>query len=415
MKPSHVVIVGGGFAGLQCALDLAPSKEIRITLLDRNNYQQFQPLLYQVATSLLSPSNAAFALRDILRDFPNVDVQMDEVVSIDIVARSVTTASDQTHTADFLVLATGSHVNFFNTPGAEQHSLPLYTLRDAETLRSTILKKLEQADLNPADHTDGQLNFAVVGGGPTGVEMAGTLSDTLQQLLQNEFRHAPELRPQIHLIERGQTVLGMFSPASQKYAGSELEKHGVHLHLGISATSITPDGVTLSDGSKIDAGTTIWTAGLKAATPPIQPEPQRLPNGRIAVGNDLTLPGFANVYALGDIANALDAADKPLPQLAAVAKQAGKHCASNIVAVLEGKPTTPFVYNDRGIVAMIGRNAAVTELGSGHYELVGPFAFAAWLAIHALLLTIARARMEAIIEWAWQYFTGEHPSQLIDR
>lgn len=414
MTQTHVVIVGGGFAGLQCAIDLAPHKDIRITLLDRNNYQQFQPLLYQVATSILSPSNAAFALRDILRDSPNVDVQMDEVVSIDLAKRRVHTASGQTHSGDFLVLATGSHVNFFNTAGAEQNSLPLYTLRDAEALLSRILKELEQADLNGSDGA-GQLNFVVVGGGPTGVEMAGTLSDTLHEMLKNEFRHAAHLHPQIHLVERGPAVLSMFSPESQKYAAVALEKHHVQLHLGVSVDAVTPEGVTLSDGSQITATTVIWAAGLKAAMPDIEPKLQQVHNGRVAVDADLTVPGFANVYALGDIANALDAADKPLPQLAAVAKQAGKHCAANIVATFEGKPKTPFVYYDRGIVAMIGRNAAVTELGSGHHELVGPFAFAAWLAIHALLLTIARARMEAIIEWAWQYFTGEHPGQIIDR
>jgi NADH dehydrogenase len=415
MNQPHVVIVGGGFAGLECAVELAPHKNIHITLLDRNNYQQFQPLLYQVATSILSPSNAAFALRDILRDHPNVDVQMDEAVSIDLSRRSATTASGQTHSGDFLVLATGSHVNFYNTPGAAEHSLPLYTLRDAEALRTAILKALEQADLNPAKQTDGQLNFVVVGGGPTGVELAGTLSDTLQQLLQTEFHHAAQLRPQIHLVERGPAVLAMFSPASQKYAASALEKHGVQLHLGVSVNAVSSDGVALSDGSQINSRTVIWAAGLKAATSALQPEPQRLPSGRITVDKDLTVPGFANVYALGDIANALDSAEKPLPQLAAVAKQAGKYCAVNILAALDGKSTTPFVYSDRGIVAMIGRNAAVTELGSEHFELVGTFAFAAWLAIHALLLTVARARMEAIIEWAWQYFTGEHSSQLIDR
>jgi len=415
MTQPHVVIVGGGFAGLQCAIELAPFKDIRITLLDRNNYQQFQPLLYQVATSILSPSNAAFALRDILRDHSNIDVQMDEAVSIDLAKRSVTTSSGRTHSGDFLVLATGSHVNFYNTPGAEQHSLPLYTLRDAEALRSNILKALEQADLNSASETDGQLNFVVVGGGPTGVELAGTLSDTLQQMLKNEFRHAAQLQPQIHLVEMGPAVLAMFSSASQKYAAAALQKHGVQLHLGISVTTVTPDGVSLSDGSQITARTVIWAAGVKAATPAIQPEPQRLHDGRIAVESNLTIPGFSTVYALGDIANALDSAGKPLPQLAAVAKQAGKHCAINILAALNRKPTTPFAYSDRGIVAMIGRNAAVTELGSQHHELVGPFAFAAWLAIHALLLTITRARMEAIIEWAWQYFTGEHPGQLIDR
>jgi NADH:ubiquinone reductase (H+-translocating) len=415
MNQPRVVILGGGFAGLECAIELAAHKDIHVTLLDRNNYQQFQPLLYQVATSILSPSNAAFALRDILRDHPNVDVQMDEAVSIDLTRRSVTTASGQTHSGDFLVLATGSRVNFYDTPGAEEHSLPLYTLRDAEALRSTILKALEQADLNPEKQTGGKLNFVVVGGGPTGVELAGTLSDTLQQLLQDEFHHAAQLRPQIHLVERGPAVLAMFSPASQKYAASALEKHGVQLHLGVSVNAVSSDGVSLSDDSQIDARTVVWAAGLKAATATLQPEPQRLPNGRFVVDKDLAVPGFENVYALGDIANALDSGEKPLPQLAAVAKQAGKHCAVNILATLDRKPTTPFVYSDRGIVAMIGRNAAVTELGSEHFELVGTFAFAAWLAIHALLLTVARARMEAIIEWAWQYFTGEHSSQLIDR
>jgi NADH dehydrogenase len=216
MTQPHVVIVGGGFAGL-----------------DRNNYQQFQPLLYQVATSILSPSNAAFALRDILRDHSNIDVQMDEAVSVDLTKRSVTTASGQSYSGDFLVLATGSRVNFYNTPGAKHHSCPLYTLRDAESLRSSILKELEQADLNPATEIRGRVNFVVVGGGPTGVELAGTLSDALQQLLQNEFRHAGQLRPQIHLVETGPAVLAMFSSASKKYAASALEKRGVQLHLGI--------------------------------------------------------------------------------------------------------------------------------------------------------------------------------------
>ncbi len=415
MTQPHVVIVGGGFAGLQCAIELAHFKDFRVTLLDRNNYQQFQPLLYQVATSILSPSNAAFALRDILRGESNVDVHMDEATSIDLATCSVTTASGQTHSGDFLVLATGSRVNFYNTPGAEDHSCPLYTLRDAESLRSIILKELEQADLNASTDVRGGVNFVIVGGGPTGVELAGTLSDVLQQLLQNEFHHAGQSHPQIHLVETGPAVLAMFSSSSQKYAASALEKRGVHLHLGTSVTAVTPDGVTLSDGSQIAARTVIWAAGLKPAKPTIRPAPQQAHSGRMAVEKDLTVPGFPNVYALGDVANALDSAGNPLPQLAAVAKQAGKHCAANIRAALGGKPTTPFVYSDRGIVAMIGRNAAVTELGSEHHELLGAFAFAAWLAIHALLLTIARARMEAIIEWAWQYFTGEHAAQLIDR
>jgi NADH:ubiquinone reductase (H+-translocating) len=410
----RIVIVGGGFAGLKCAVDLAPHRDLSITLLDRNNYQQFQPLLYQVATSILSPTNAAFALRDILRDYPNVDVQMDEALSIDLNQRTVTTASGNTHTADTLVLATGSRVNFFNTPGAEQHSFPLYTLRDAENLRDTILKALEKADNHPPAVTNGALTFVIVGGGPTGVEMAGTLSDTLQQMLHNEYRNIAQ-PAQVYLIEQGPAVLAMFSPESRDYAAKALQEHGVQLRLRTSVVEVTPESVKLSDSSAIPTRTVIWAAGLKASTPTLTPDPARLPNGRILIKPDLTLANFPSVYVLGDIANSLDHTGESLPQLAAVAKQAGQHCAQNILATLKGKSTTAFVYSDRGIVAMIGRDAGVTELGSGHHELTGPVAFAAWLGIHAALLTVARARMEAIIEWAWNYFTREHSGQLIDR
>jgi NADH dehydrogenase len=413
----HVIIVGGGFAGLKCATELAPHSNVRITLIDRNNYQQFQPLLYQVATSALSPTNAAFAFRDIFRSHDNVDVQMDDVVSVNLSERSVTTASGKKHQGDFLVLATGSHVNFYGTPGAEQHTFPLYTLQDAETLRSTILKTFEAADHDPEKSDGDLLNFVVVGGGPTGVEMAGNLSDMLQRVFKREFRHVGNTRPQVFLIEMSQSVLGTFAPASQSYAATALKEHGVDVRLGVAVTEVTPDAVTLSDGSHIPTKTVVWAAGLKAAAPP-QSELSRLSNlsnGRVEVEADLSVRGLPGVYILGDLANSLDDAGKALPQLAAVAKQAGEQCARNILAAIAGKPSRPFVYSDRGTLAMIGRNAAVAELGNAHHQLVGPIAFAAWLGVHAVLLTAARARLEAIVEWAWEYFTGEHPSQLIDR
>ncbi|MGA7317273.1 MAG: NAD(P)/FAD-dependent oxidoreductase [Silvibacterium sp.] len=413
----HVIIVGGGFAGLKCATELAPHSNVRITLIDRNNYQQFQPLLYQVATSALSPTNAAFAFRDIFRSHDNVDVQMDDVVSVNLSERSVTTASGKKHQGDFLVLATGSHVNFYGTPGAEQHTFPLYTLQDAETLRSTILKTFEAADHDPEKSDGDLLNFVVVGGGPTGVEMAGNLSDMLQRVFKREFRHVGNTRPQVFLIEMSQSVLGTFAPASQSYAVTALREHGVDVRLGVAVTEVTPDAVTLSDGSRIPTKTVVWAAGLKAAAPP-QSELSRLSNlsnGRVEVEADLSVRGLPGVYILGDLANSLDDAGKALPQLAAVAKQAGEQCARNILAAIAGKPSRPFVYSDRGTLAMIGRNAAVAELGKTHHQLVGPIAFAAWLGVHAVLLTAARARLEAIVEWAWEYFTGEHPSQLIDR
>jgi NADH dehydrogenase len=410
-----VVIVGGGFAGLRCALELAPHPNIHITLLDRNNYQQFHPLLYQVAASILSPSNAAFALRDMLRNFDNVDVQMDEVTSVDLAQRTVHTAAGNSFSGDFLVLATGSRVNFYGVPGAEQFTLPLYSLTDAEKLRSAILEAFEAADRNPSDATAGLLNFVVVGGGPTGVEMAGTLSDMLQRVLQKEFRHVDASRAQVFLIEQAPAVLSTFSPASQSYAASALKQHHVQLRLGAAVKEVTPNEVLLSDGSRIPSKMVIWAAGVKVDAVPTQPAAQRQPNGRLEVQKDLSIPGYDDVYAIGDLANAAGSDGKPLQQLAAVAQQAGKHCARNILASISGEPVTPFVYSDRGILAMIGRNAAIAELGRQHHELVGPIAFAAWLGVHLALLTVTRAKLEAIVEWSWAYFTGEHPAQLIDR
>ena len=340
----HIVIVGGGFAGLKCALELAPHDNVRITLIDKHNYQQFQPLLYQVATGILSPNNVAFALRDVLRNFANVDVQMDEVTSVDPQQKTVTTAAGNTFTGDFLVLATGSHVNFFATPGAQQYGLPLYSLTDAENLRSAILKTLEAADRTPQATTPATLNFVVVGGGPTGVEMAGTLADTLRQLLQTEFRHIPPAGAQVFLAERGPAVLPEFSPASQAYAKSALEQHNVQLRLGVAVKEVTPNEVLLSDGSKIPAKTVIWAAGLKANDIPTNATLPQLTNGRLNVQPDLTIRGFEDVYALGDLANAIGPDKKPLPQLAAVAQQAGKHCAQNILSSIQGEPTGPFQY-----------------------------------------------------------------------
>lgn len=340
---------------------------------------------------------------------------MDEVTSVDIQERTVTTAGGNTFTGDFLVLATGSHVNFFGTPGAQQYTLPLYTLTDAEKLRSIIFKALEAADRSPENTPTDSLTFVVVGGGPTGVEMAGTLADTLQQLLQTEFRHIPPANAQVFLIERSPMVLADFSTDSQAYAKSALEQHLVQLRLGVAVKEVTADAVLLSDGSQITTKTVVWAAGVKAGDIPSKAPLAKHPNGRLNVQPDLTLPGFDDVYALGDLADSTGPDGKSLPQLAAVAQQAGKHCASNILASIEGEPTTPFVYSDRGILAMVGRNAAIAELGKSHHEITGRFAFVAWLGVHATLLTSTRAELEAIIEWAWEYFTGAHAGQLIDR
>ena len=402
----NAVIVGAGFAGLQCALQLATHGQMTVTLIDKNSYQQFHPLLYQVAAGLLSPGNAAFALRDIFRGKDNVDVQMSEVAGMDLARRTVKTKDGKSYTGDYLVLATGSQVNFYGISGAQEYSFPLYSLNDAERLRSIILRALEAADRNPAEAGDGLLNFVVVGGGPTGVEMAGTLADMLKRTLPREYRHAPYERAQVFLVEAGPSVLGTFSQESQSYAASALVEHGVQLRLQRSVREVQPGGVLLSNGERIPTKTVIWAAGVKPSATPAR--------GRIEVQPDLTVSGFEKVYAIGDLADAKGDNGNPLPQLAAVAQQAGKCCAENIIASVEGKRPKPFIYKDRGILAMVGRNAAVAELGKTHHQIVGPVAFVTWLGVHLALLTTVRAKMETIVEWAWDYFAGQHAGQLID-
>jgi len=411
----HVVIVGGGFAGLNCARKLAAHPEVRITLLDKNNYQQFQPLLYQVATAMLAPSNAAFSLRSVLRDHPNVNVEMTEVVSADLATRTVVTASGQKYQGDFLVLAAGSQANFFGTPGADKNSYPLYSLHDAELLRSRILAVLEAADCDPSLVAKGALNFVIVGAGPTGAEMAGAFGDATHAAAHKEFRNVPIGRAQIILVDRGHAVLNAFSPKAQAYAAKMLEQRGVQLRFGTSVVEVGPGHVVLSDGSRIPTHTVIWAGGLKASSVASNLGVQPGHGGRIDVQPDLTVHGFSGVYALGDLANITDSKGDPLPQLASVAEQSGKWCARNIVQDIAGQPRKPFRYLDKGIMAMIGRDSAVAEVGPHRHELQGAIAFAAWLGVHAALLTTSRARVDAFIEWAWDYFGRGRVDQILDR
>jgi NADH dehydrogenase len=339
---------------------------------------------------------------------------MDEVVSVDLEHRSVTTAGGRVHSGDFLVLATGSQVNFYGIAGLDEHSFPLYSLTDAEKLRSAVLRAFEEADRDPGSAKDG-INFVVVGGGPTGVEMAGTLSDLTRGMLRKKFRHASHIPARVFLIERSSSLLSMFAPASQEYAASTLRQRGVQLHLGVAVRDVTPDAVVLSDGVTIASKIVVWAAGVKPVSVRTQPQPRVASSGRVTVQGDLSVEGFPRVYAIGDLANAMGPDGSPLPQLAAVAKQAGQHCGRNIKALLRGEKTGPFDYADRGVLAMVGRNAAVAELGKSHHQLYGAIAFAAWLGIHVALLPAPRAKVDAIVEWAWDYFLGDHAGQLIDR
>ena len=375
-RMKHVVIVGGGFAGLNCARKLAALREVRITLIDKRNYIQF-PLLYQVAASFLAPSNVAFSLRNILVSHPNIEVKMAEIVSIDLDSRTAVTAQGQTHQGDYMVLAAGSQPNFFDTPGANKNSYPLYSLHDAELLRSRILAVLESADRDPSVIAKGALNFVIVGGGPTGAEMAGTLGDLLHRALKDEYPNLPLSEARIFLIDLGHAVLSTFSSKAQTYAAKMLEERGVEIRLHTAVKEVTSGHVVLSDGTRISTRTVIWAGGLKASLLSNNIGVKPGEGGRIRVQSDLTVQGFPGVYALGDFANISVGNGKALPQLASVAEQTGKWCARNITADIAGEPGKSFEYFDKGIMAMIGRNAAVAEIGEHRYEVQGVIAFAA--------------------------------------
>jgi NADH:ubiquinone reductase (H+-translocating) len=411
----HVVIVGGGFAGLGCARKLAKHDDVRVTLIDRHNYHQFQPLLYQLATSELGSGDVATSLRQSLRNHANVDVKMAEVMVADPRNRRVTTQDGQNYQGDFLVLAAGSQANFFHTKGAEQNSFPLYSLEEAERLRSRVLAVFEDADRDSRVIEKGALNFVIIGGGPTGTELAGALADMINLTMTGEYPDLAVKRAQVHLVDHGSTLLAPFSAEAHEYAARTLRRKGVRLLLGQSVTEVTPDHVQLSDGTAIPTRTVVWAGGLMASPLADNSGLPRGHGGRIQVEPDLTVAGFAGVYALGDFANIPGADGRPLPQLASVAQQCGVWTAKNILAEIAGRPRTAFHYHDKGFMAMIGRDAAVAEIGNKRHELEGPIAFAAWLGVHLLLMSGVRERIEAFIDWAWDYFSKTRPIQVLDR
>jgi len=410
----HVVVVGGGFAGLGCARRLAKRKDVRVTLLDKHNYHQFQPLLYQVATCQLASSDIAFSLRKVFRKHPNVDVKLGEVTSVDPAAGRVTLESGQTLEGDYLVLAAGSRPNFFGTPGAE-HAFPLYSLDDAQRLRSRILSLFEDADRDPSLVDRGALNFVIVGAGATGVEVAGGLSEMIRDVLSHEYQDLAVRQARVTVVDLGHTVLAPFSDKAHEYAAKVLHRDGVEIRLGTSVKEITADHVLLSDGSTIATHCVVWGGGIMAAELAGNAGLGQGRGGRLDVDPDLTVADHTNVYALGDFANIPAPDESTFPQLGSVALQSGQWAAKNIEADLDGKHRRSFHYHDKGIMAMIGRGAAVAEMGAHHHELHGSVAFASWLGVHAYLMTGVRTRIDAFVEWGWDYFSKSRGPQVLDR
>jgi len=414
-KPSDasVVVVGGGFAGVACAKELG-RHDVRVTLIDKNNYHQFQPLLYQLATAQLASGDIGRPIRGILGRHRSCDVKQAEVSAVDPETLTVTTSDGLSFTGDYLVLAMGSQPNFFETPGAAEHAIPLYTLNDAKRLRTRLLAVVEDANRRPELIARGALNFVIIGAGATGVETAGALADVANDLIPAAYHDLPPGAMKITLVDVGHNVLGPFSDKAHEYVAKVLEKDGVQLKLGVGAKEIAEDRVIFADGSEILTRVVVWAGGIKAPDLATATGLPRGRGGRLEVQPDLTVAGHPHIYALGDTANIPGPHGKALPQLGSVAQQSGEWAAKNILADLEGKHTTAFHYKDKGIMAMIGRGAAVAEVGEHRHELHGTFAFAAWLGVHAMLLSGTRQKIDAFVSWGWDYFSKSRTSALLD-
>jgi len=398
-------IVGGGFAGIGCAKELAKHPHhAEVTLIDRHDYHQFLPLLYQVATFQLAGTDVSMDLDDLFERHDNVTFRLAQVATIDPVAKIVTLEGNDPLEADYLVLAAGSQANFFGTPGAE-HTFPLYSLDDARRLRTRVLEAFEEAERDPSTIEAGGLTFVVVGAGATGTEISGALADLIRDVMPSRFNDLALEHARVIIVDAGTAVLGPFSPKAHDYASKVLTERGVEIRLGTKVQEIAEDHVVLSDGDTIATRCVIWGGGLEAAPVAAAAGLPQGRGGRIDVREDLTVEGYPGVFVVGDIANIPADDGKPYPQLGSVALQSGQWAAQNIVADVDGKSMSAFEYHDKGIMAMIGHNAAVAEMGEHRHELHGAVGYAAWLGVHAYLMSGVRQRADAFIDWAWDEFS----------
>ncbi len=410
-KKPRVAIVGAGFGGLAAARKLRRAP-VSVLLIDKNNFHTFQPLLYQVATAGLEPSEIARAVRGMFYSQKNFDFRLGEVTGIDLKARTLSFSSGEPVAWDSLILAPGATNSDFGIPGVAENAIFLKTLQEALALRNHVITQFEAANVDPSLVEQGALNFVLIGGGATGVEMAGALIELIGQVMRRDYPHLPINLAKVILIERSPELLTPFHPKSQRHALAVLRERGVDVRLNESIVSASADGVRLGSGAEILSRSVIWTAGIKAMpfAELLGIAPGR--GGRLAIEPDLSLPGHPDVFVIGDLANALDKEGKPLPQIAQVAIQGGHHAAKQIKNRLAGKPATPFRYFDPGVMATIGRNAAVAELPGG-LRFTGRIGWLMWLFLHLMYLVGFRNRLSVFINWMWSYFTWDRSARLI--
>ena len=405
----RVVIIGGGFGGLKAAEALA-KLPVQITLVDRRNHHTFQPLLYQVATASLSPAEIAAPIRQILAQHSNIAVLLGEVIGVDVANRKL-----QLHSFDlaydYLVVAAGASHAYFGHDDWEVFAPGLKTIEDALEIRRRVLLAFELAERRAA--TTGQqspITFVVVGGGPTGVELAGTLAEIARKSLTEDFRHIDPESTRIVLLEAGPSVLAAYSEDLRQSAKRQLERLGVEVRLNSAVSDVRP-GVIHVGGEVMQATVVLWAAGVSAS-----PLGHALGGpvdraGRVLIEADLSLPGHPEVFVIGDLASLKQAEGMQLPGVAPVAMQQGHWVAQQVAADLAGNPRTPFRYVDKGSLATIGRAAAVAQFGRLHIS--GYFAWLSWLFIHIFFLIGFRNRILVMIQWAWSYFTYDRSARLI--
>ncbi|MGH8112395.1 MAG: NAD(P)/FAD-dependent oxidoreductase [Rhodanobacteraceae bacterium] len=404
----HVVILGGGFGGLWATRALARAP-VRVTLVDRANHHVFQPLLYQVAGATLSGPNIAAPLRHIVRRQANVTVWMEEVTRIDVAARRIA-AGAQTIGYDYLVVATGSTHAYFGHDAWAEHAPSLKTMNDALGIRRRILSAFEVAEREPdLERRTEWLTFVIVGAGPTGVELAGTLAEIAHHTLPREFRIAHPQRANIHLIEAGPRVLSAMPEKLSSIARRKLERMGVEVHTDAPVTGIDAAGVVMG-GQRVPARTVLWAAGVAASPLGLQLGAERDHAGRVKVEPDLSVPGHPEVFVVGDLAW-VEQGGQRVPGMAPAAKQMGSHAARAIRARLDGQPTRAFRYRDYGSLASISRSSAVVDLHG--LKLSGFAGWLFWLFAHIFFLIGFRSRLAVMWNWAWSYLTWQRGARII--
>ncbi len=406
----HVVIVGGGFGGLYAARALAKAP-VRVTLIDRRNHHVFQPLLYQVAGAALSPGDIASPIRWIVRRQRNIEVQLAEAIAIDPARHVVQTRDGDKVAYDFLIVAAGATHAYFGHDNWRANAPGLKTLEDALEIRRRVLLAFERAELEDDERRRRSLlTFVVIGGGPTGVELAGALAEISRQSLARDFRRFDPGSARIVLVEAGPALIASFPESLREAARADLERLGVEVRTGTPVTDVSRGRVEVGS-DVIHAETVLWAAGVEASPLGATLGVPLDRAGRVIVQPDLTIPGHPDVFVIGDLASFAVSGGGPLPGVAQVAIQMGRHAARTIARAIAGQPSPPFVYRNLGNMATIGRAAAVADFG--WLRLKGWFGWLAWLFVHILNLIGFRNRVIVMVQWAWAYFSYQRAIRLI--